>query len=283
MRFAPILAAILVLTGCSAAPLAELPDGVTIAVLQNRSDYASRTLEISVTNGSPDPLQLETAAFDSPRFTEPAEWSRGTTLAASATVNLRVILPSSVCDPDDDSNPTVTVSFVTVDGARGRDTVVPTDPLDRLATIARDDCLGQAVAAVAPLEMAESLAWTPGARAPAQLGLFATPNAAGGSLLIESVDRTVLLSVVADGKPVESLPIDLRVAAPDVQGGAGVDFIPARCDPHAVAEDKRGTFFPVHVTVTDKHGAEQSGLVYVPVTDEVRVAIYDYIADYCGY
>ena len=283
MRLALIIAAILVLTWCSAAPLDELPDGVTIAVLQNRSDYASRTLEISVTNGSPDALQLETAVFESPRFTEPAEWSRGTTLAASATVNLRVILPSSVCDPEDDSDPTVTLAFVTADGADGRATVVPTDPLDRLATIAREDCLGQAVAAVAPLEMSADLAWTPGGHAPAQLGLLATPNAAGGSLVIESVDRTVLLSVVAEGQPVESLPIDLRVAAPDVGAAVRVDFIPARCDPHAVAEDKRGTFFPAHVTVTATDGVESSGLVYVPVTDEVRVEIYDYIADYCAY
>ncbi|TBN56257.1 hypothetical protein EYE40_01960 [Glaciihabitans arcticus] len=269
-----VILSLLVLAGCAPAS-AGLPDGVEVSVLQNRSDYASRTLEISIFNGEDAPLTLTRATFTSPRFAAPAEWSRGTELRAGATVNLRVTLPASVCAPQHDADPRVTVEFA-IGSMRGTASVTPVDPLDRLATIAREDCLGQAVDDVAPIVAAPTLEWSRGAHEPASLDLVSSPTGAEGELEIVAVDRTVLLSVVDDaGEPIESVAVGVRVTSPTT---VTLRFVPSRCDPHAVAEDKRGTFFPVRVRV-----AEIEGLVYVPVSDEVRVAIYRWIADYCDY
>ena len=69
------------------------------------------------------------------------------------------------------------------------------------------------------------------------------------------------------------------VAGSDAASTVTVRFVPNRCDPHAVLEDKRGTFLPLRVR--DEAGSE--GIVFVGVTDAVRGEIYDWVNDYCGY
>jgi hypothetical protein len=44
-----------------------------------------------------------------------------------------------------------------------------------------------------------------------------------------------------------------------------------------VAEDKRGTYLPLDVTLDDG----TAGIVFVGVTDTVREQVYEYVADYC--
>ena len=56
-------------------------------------------------------------------------------------------------------------------------------------------------------------------------------------------------------------------------------FEPARCDPHAVAEDKRGTFLGVHARVD---GVEQE-VVHLPPGDALRGAVHDFVAAACGW
>ena len=53
---------------------------------------------------------------------------------------------------------------------------------------------------------------------------------------------------------------------------------PNRCDPHAIAEDKRGTVFPISVILDDG----TTGRQYVASADVVRAALYDVIGMACG-
>jgi hypothetical protein len=55
---------------------------------------------------------------------------------------------------------------------------------------------------------------------------------------------------------------------------------PARCDPHAIAEDKQGTRFPVTVRLDGGIGA--AATVIVAVDDGTRAALYDAIRRACG-
>ncbi len=52
---------------------------------------------------------------------------------------------------------------------------------------------------------------------------------------------------------------------------------PARCDPHAVAEDKVGTLIPLRVTV-----AGRDGVLKVGAGAQLRGRIYDFITSACG-
>ncbi|HET8958353.1 MAG TPA: hypothetical protein VFM95_07840, partial [Microcella sp.] len=64
--------------------------------------------------------------------------------------------------------------------------------------------------------------------------------------------------------------------------------VPARCDPHAIAEDKQGTLFRVDATLTPPNGdvatgdAPASGTVTVTADDATRDAIYDAITRVCA-
>jgi hypothetical protein len=53
---------------------------------------------------------------------------------------------------------------------------------------------------------------------------------------------------------------------------------PARCDAHAVAEDKVGTLIPLTL-----NAAGQSGVVKVPASATLRAAIYAFVARACGW
>ncbi|MFD8237495.1 hypothetical protein ACFV20_37220, partial [Streptomyces sp. NPDC059696] len=52
---------------------------------------------------------------------------------------------------------------------------------------------------------------------------------------------------------------------------------PARCDPHAVAEDKVGTLLPLKVTV-----GKRNGLLKVAAPTELKGRIYDFVTAACS-
>lgn len=273
------LAVVAALAGCApAAP--ELPDGVEATVFQNRSDYSTRTLVIGIVNRSDAAITLTDATYSSPAFTESMRWDRGTTLRAGSQVDLRVPLATVDCTGSDTAG-TVTLGFVDAAGAPGVATLPAVDTRARIFEIVAEDCIGASTAAVAAVTIAPGLDWTPGAAAPATVQLDVQPlDGATGPLTLERAHQTVLLALVDDtGARVESVPIDSTVRGGDAATSIRLSFEPSRCDPHAVAEDKRGTFLPLDVMVTD--GAQ--GTIYVAADDDTRAEIYAYIADFCGF
>ncbi|TWH25767.1 hypothetical protein L600_000900000170 [Isoptericola variabilis J7] len=65
----------------------------------------------------------------------------------------------------------------------------------------------------------------------------------------------------------------------DGEGRLRLDVVPARCDPHAVAEDKRGTFVPVYAVVD----GEEQPVVYLPMPDELKAELFAYVSEACGW
>src|SRR5690606_18091119 len=65
------------------------------------------------------------------------------------------------------------------------------------------------------------------------------------------------------------------------QGSGEIELavVPARCDVHAVAEDKRGTFLPVTAVVD---GVVQD-VVHVPMPDAARATFYDFVGQHCAW
>jgi hypothetical protein len=268
---------LLVLGGC-ATPATALPAGVTVSVFQNRFDYSLRQLELKVSNGTDSPLTVTMAAFDSTRFATPAVWDRPQLVPDGSARDLKVQLGEPVCD-DSDPKDTVVIDFTLADGRSGTATVVPSDEQGKVDAIHQEDCLGESVAAIAMITAPPTIQWTPGAHGPASLDLAVVPTGAAGTLTIHSAKGTVLLSLLDEGGgETYDVPVERVV---DAGSGASVirlAVVPARCDPHAIEEDKRGTFFPLRVETSDGH----SGTIYVAVSDDVRRSLYEFYADYCG-
>lgn len=284
----PLVAAIaaVALVGCapvdpptpaSTAP----PDGVTVAVYQTRTDVGQHKLELSITNGTDERLTVTRAEFRSEQFAEPAVWPKESTfVVAGATVDLPVELGAPDCDAVDPV-PVVEFDYELASGVAGTAVTEADDRIDRLPTLMAEDCIQQSVEEVAVITAttAPRIVERAGALV-AEVDLSIAPTGSDGSVTIASWRSTTLVTP-ADPTSSAALPeaeLDLTVSGDDAPSVVTLTLIPNRCDPHAVAEDKRGTIFPLRIVLAD--GTE--GTLFVASADAVRGALYDYVPQACA-
>jgi hypothetical protein len=291
-RSAAVLLAVVVLVGCAPADRpALLPDGVTASVHQSRADLGLRRLQVAIRNPSGVDLTITGLRVESRQFAGAAVWQKDSTIvAAGRTVNLPVLLPRPRCDDEGAATsvpappPTVELAFSLpgVDGDGGTARLRASDPGGRMPRLAAEDCLGVEVA-----RLVDITADTPprldtvDGRLVARLDLAVVPEDAPGWVTIDEVRGTVLLAVAdpATGARATAQATALRVGEGSAPSTIALTLVPGRCDPHVVAEDKRGTVFPLRVT-TD---GGTTGIVFVAASDEVRLALYDFVRTACGW
>ncbi|MHA6668880.1 hypothetical protein ACX3O0_08410 [Homoserinimonas sp. A447] len=276
----PLLAvALCPLFGCSPSAQASLPSGVQVSVHQNRPDTEDRRLQVRIVNGTDAPLTVTAMAFSSPRFAEPARYAKApSTVRAGGTLDLPVSLTAPVCDSSEGATE-VRLDFELESGRAGSIAVVPDDPLDQLDGVTERDCLQHSMDEVATLAEPDQLrVESVDGRLVAFVDLTVTPTGAPGSFTIESVDDTVLFGLFdpASATPRDSLPVDLMVDGTDAPMRLTVPLVPARCDAHAVAEDKRGTLLPLRVAIGDA-----TGIRYFALSDDRKGELYSYLGDAC--
>lgn len=266
--------------GCSSSAPAALPEGVTVSVYQSRSDYSAGLIDLRITNGSDAALTLTAATLASTQYRDVAHWDRGTTLASGATVDLRLDLPEPSCPTPADARPRVTIAFATAGDAASTASLVADDPIGTLEKLSKEECISFAVGVHAAITAPDHVDWEPGAHAPARLELHVAPTQAEGSATVVAVQQTNLFGLAGRGAAVLSeRPVGLQVSAASRASSIRLDLVPNRCDPHAVAEDKRGTFFPLEVATSEG----DTGTMYIEAPDAVRESLYEFVADWCGF
>lgn len=274
-RFAAWGVAIAALLGGCAAPGPGLPDGVSATVFETRFDAALRQVQLRVVNDSDAAIRVLTASLESALYLEPAIFDRPQSIPAGSARDLPVPLGEAQCDPAGGES-SIILEFETPTGT-GFATIALGSPAI-LATAHERDCLVAAVERLATIAPPTTVEWTPGAGEPAVLEFAVIPTGEPGILTISSVGATTLLGVVdEDGNRATPVAVGLLV---DEESGAStirVRIEPARCDPHAIAEDKQGTHFPFAV---DADG--RSGEIRIVASAGVRAEIYRYVTDYCG-
>ncbi|MFT2815776.1 hypothetical protein [Leifsonia sp. A12D58] len=287
---AALSAVVLVLTACTPvspappAPDEELPAGISVRVFQSRFDYASRTLKVSVTNDGNSDLDLRDAAFSSPYFAGQTHYGDDLVLSPGMTRDLPVVLPSPVCSTAGEASgapdpATVVLTWQDPDGRVLSTSVTPRDDTDVLAQILAEECLAEAVRAVASIAVGDELRIDDGDGKPmARVDITIAPTGAAGTLTLTGVRSTVLLAPTTG----ESWPLSVALTADSQPLTVALDLRPTRCDPHAIAEDKRGTVFPLELSASSTDLGTRSGLIDVTVSDHVRSQIYDWITQYCN-
>jgi hypothetical protein len=90
-----------------------------------------------------------------------------------------------------------------------------------------------------------------------------------GPLTVSRLGRSVLLDVDAE------LPLELADGARTA--AAAVEFRPATCEPHVLAETKQPYVFPLTISV----GEEPPVVVDLPVDDALRTALVDLVRRVC--
>lgn len=259
----------------TATPIpADVLAGISVEVRQGRSTWADRVVQVRVTNAGPGDVSVTGVRLTTPDVEGVASTDKGRNLPAGVDRDFSVALGTPVCD-DDASGP-ATVEVDLADDAGGRSTVVaePSDPQGHLARIHGEDCAGVAVAAGATLALADAITTSDvGGELVANVQLEVEPVAGGPRVQVTQVDRTVLFA--PPGGAV-TWPVAL-----DTADGAGAVTLPAvagRCDLHAVADDKRGTFFGVHTRVD---GVDQP-VFYLASSEALRSALFAFIRTACG-
>ena len=251
-----------------------LPEGLTVSVQQGRLDVPQGRLVVHLENTG-EPVTVTALEVRSPalepgmRRVDPFE------LDADDAIDVRLDLTPSVCDGDPDG---IEVDLVvrTAGGAERSGALAPDDPFGTMARIADADCLAESVAAVAAITMPERLrSEGAGPARRAWVDVRVEPATSGtGTLRIDGVAATTLLGA-EDGL---DWPIDLDVAAGDPAFTIELAVRPARCDAHALADDKRGTILPFAVATGD--GRE--GRLELPAGDALKSDLYAYYAERCG-
>lgn len=261
----------------AALPLAELA-GLVVEIRQSRSDWAARVVQLRVVNGTGAELSVTTAGLTAPTVEGTATWERTAPrrVPEGRHRDLSVPLgpPRCPAPTGERAGPSVTLGLADAEGRTARLEVVPADPQGHLSRIHGEDCAGVALREAADVRLDRLTLEDRDGALIGVLDLSVTPRAGGPALGIGRIDGTVLLAPV--GGTSWSPPELAQVTAPTT---VRLELVPARCDAHAVAEDKRGTFLGLHTTVD---GVAQP-VVYLDSGDELRGELHDYLAQACGW
>ncbi len=253
---------------------AGLPDGLAVAVQQGRLDVPQGRLVLHFENAG-DPVTVSSVAVRSPALEPGMDRDEPFTLDRGDAIDIRLDLTGSVCDGDPAAIG-IDVRLTTDDGGERDGTLQPEDPFGTMARIADADCLAESVAGVAAIELPERLRTTgTGGGQRAWIDVRVVPVASGdGTLVIDGVSATTLIG----NEEGQDWPLRIEVAAGDEPVDVALAVRPARCDAHALADDKRGTILPFTLATGD--GRE--GRLEIASDAALKADLYAYYAERCG-
>ncbi|MCP2267370.1 hypothetical protein ACFQHV_03010 [Promicromonospora thailandica] len=273
-------------TSSTAGPV---PDDVvahlSVDVAQGREQYAAREVRLEVANDSAETLTLLSGALDADGFgpSHPAKEGRELVLRPGTTRAVYVGLGDPVCTGATrrPASATVTLALGAGDG-RGPATDVVVDevgdPVGHLARNHEADCARAAVAAGAHLSVDREVRVETRDGVPTALVTLRVEPVDGGPRV--TIDRIAGTTLMSNPEPADGASgWTGRDLAGQSSGVVVLAVVPARCDVHAVAEDKRGTFLPVSATVD----GDPQPTVHVPMPDAARSAFYDFVGDHCAW
>lgn len=252
-------------------------DGLELAVElhQARAEIVDRVLRVWVDNAGPTDVTVTSARLTSAWLDGTSRSAEPKLVPAGTVRQVPVALTDTLCGPADAADPVVELDLADDAGRTATVRLVPTDPRGALTAVHDENCAAAAFATGARIVVDGDLVLTPdpgGATATLALHLERVPG--GPVVTLDEIERTTLLDT-AEG---DSWPVALSTAP----GGTTSTVIvaePARCDAHAVAEDKRGTFLPVRTTVD---GVPQA-LFYVDLGADLRGQVHRFVGEACGW
>ncbi|MDQ0863445.1 hypothetical protein [Arthrobacter globiformis] len=271
-----------------------MPLPVTVEVNQSRDQYGKQAIQLLLTNVSGRPMTVAAAQLASPLFRGRILWEPtggGLELPPGQPKSLPARLPAPVCGPEQSAarqsatgqstaqQPVASVRYSQAGQAGVREVApVAVDPFGVLERNNMELCLAAEAAAVADIVLDRRLDVAPDSRT-AVVRLVITPKETGGagpgegSMIIASIAGTTLIA-----EPAESpWPRNIRIVRGAPHTELRLRIRPARCDPHAVAEDKVGTLLPLNVSV-----GRREGQLKIAAGPALRGQVYDFVTSACA-
>lgn len=260
-------------------------EGLSASLYQTRLDVAAGQVEVQLTNESGAGLTVRSLSLSSSGFASPMVSALSDiVIGPGRVVDLPVPLGAAVCAAGQLEHH-VQLDYEREDGTLATAVLPAQDQGGRIAQLHVTECFADEVAGVATLAIAEppTVRELDGALV-ADLVLEVTPGGAPGTLELVRVHNTTLLQLLdpATGqRQPQGYGVGRVLGEPEQRGTAARPVVltvaPARCDAHAVAEDKQGTRLRVDVVLDGREGT-----VAVPAPREVTAALYDFVQQACG-
>ncbi|MBN9129273.1 MAG: hypothetical protein J0I04_06425 [Paenarthrobacter ureafaciens] len=245
---------------------------------QSRDQYGKHAILIQLTNTSSSAIVVSSVDLRSGLFQQDITWSPvngALELPPNQPKSLPASLPEPRCRNNTVGPPTATVQFAGSTNEQRQISTEGSDPFGVLQRNADELCLAKDAAGVASIVLDPELDVAPDGRT-AVVRLVITPakaRAQNQTLVIESIGGTTLLAE----QPSDPWSRDVKITAAADAHVLSLRIRPARCDPHAVAEDKVGTLIPVNVAIGERHGA-----LKVAAPAELRGRIHDFVTAACS-
>ncbi|CAB4765612.1 unannotated protein [freshwater metagenome] len=260
-------------TGSSSAPdVVPHPDRLVLHLDQNRILRLGRTITVQVLDDAEGPVTVARAEVSSDRF-DPVTWTGEETFEQQ--LQLELALPPTRCGSGSDAD--VTLTYRIGGGPWVRSTSTATDLYGSVGQLMVRDCAEHTFDEAARLELGrhEVVGTGRGSRFLLPVGIRATGERP--DVAFAGFESTVLFTVA--GTPglfpdVEPLRLEAGATYEEV-----LEITPSRCDAHALAEDKVGTLFPVHLLAP---GLPEDASFHLPIPDEVRGDLRAFFAPHCG-
>ncbi|OIJ24006.1 hypothetical protein [Nocardioides luteus] len=280
-RTAALAAGLLIgslLAACGTAEPQETdwPDGLTAYVDQTRLQRNTGEAFVRLVNDTGSAIEVSHLEVGSDRFR--ARWTGSEPV--DPEMDFDFPMPRGKCGEGGDADLTITWRKPGEAGEAGEWRTSTGTAEDRYANIERlldRDCAERTLTDAAEITVGEPRVEGEGKQRVFVLPITFTPTEKAPDVTFDGWEGTVLFQLAtetptwprATPHPMTGDPVtrELRV-------------LPARCDPHALADDKVGSLFRVHVGGPDV----PDGASYFLILDQAhRRALYDFLPGYCGW
>lgn len=263
------------LSGCSGDedPPAQVPwpEDIKVYIDQSRMLREGRQVYLRIDNETEQTIDVTGYRLSSPRFDD-VRWVGSEQIDATFETDLELAMPRARCGPELAAR--VELTYRLDDGEPRRSSTVAQDRYGNAEAVADRDCAERTLREAAGLAVGMPQVAGSGADSVLELPVTLTPTGGRSDVRVLGFGSTPLFRQHANS-PTD---IDLRLA-----GGRPVTLtmrvVPARCDAHALAEDKVGRLFPLAVAAD---GVSAGSSFFLPLTGPQREAFYTYFATRCG-
>jgi hypothetical protein len=282
-RSVVLLAALAVLlAGCGALPheddhprgaeVVPLTSGLTAYVDQGRLWRITRTAYVRLVNDSDHLITVTRAVVGSDRF-DTVVWTGEDSFHNE--VDLEFEMPVGRCGEGSDAD--VTLTYRIDDGPPVVSRTTATDRYGAIGLFLDRDCAQEVLGTAADVTMGEGKVVGEGADSVYVLPVTFTPTGERDDVVFRGFENTPLFRQVDGSADVRT---GTRVPLTDGPVTVELRIVPARCDEHALAEDKVGTLFGVRVRADD---LARGAYFYLPIGADRRAAMHGFFGPHCGF
>ncbi|NYI78581.1 hypothetical protein [Nocardioides panzhihuensis] len=250
------------------------PDGLTAYVDQTRLQRNTGDAYVRLINDTGTPIEVSRLEVGSDRFR--ARWAGSEPV--DPEMDFDFDMPSGKCGEGGAAELTITWRSAGDDAGEWRTSTGEAE--DRYANVDRlldRDCAERTLTEAAEITVGEPRTEGAGKQSVFVLPVTFAPTGALPDVTFDGWEGTVLFQL-DPGTPTwpRSTPVPMTGEPTTLE----LRVLPARCDPHALADDKVGSLFRIHVGGPD---VPDDASYFLPLTKAQKTALYDFLPLHCGW